>query len=296
MNEHDWPHLTITVAAGKGGTGKTLLSTSLALVLHGAYPGRVQLLDCDVEEPNCHLLLPPILDREEPVTVVVPQVDLDACTRCGECARACQHSAIAVIRRAVLTFPNICSGCGACAYVCPAGAITELPRQVGVTLSGTTPEGLQFHAGRLRVGEAKSTPVTKAVKRLVRDDLISILDAPPGTACPMQEAVAGSDYCLLVTEPTPFGLSDLRAAVATCRGVAVPCGIAINRHGSGYTGVEEYCAAEGLPILAMIPQDRRIAEAYARGETALAHDPTYHRLLLDVAAAILRKYRDERGE
>lgn len=288
MIAHDWPKVTIAVAAGKGGTGKTLLATSLALVLQGAYPGRVQLLDCDVDEPNAHLLMRPVLLGEVPVTVRVPQVNLQTCTRCGACAHVCQNSAIAVIRQAVLTFPNICSGCGACAYVCPVGAIAEVERHVGVTISGTTTEGVEFHTGRLNVGEAKSTPVTRAVKGLVREDLVSILDAPPGTACPMQETIAEADYCLLVTEPTPFGLSDLRAAVETCRAVDVPCGIIINRHGSGYGGVEEYCEAEGLDILALIPQDRKVAEAYSRGQPALAQLPEYQRLLLNVSAAILR--------
>ncbi|MEN6549489.1 MAG: ATP-binding protein [Armatimonadia bacterium] len=293
MIAHDWPRVTIAVAAGKGGTGKTLLATSLALVLQATYPGRVQLLDCDVEEPNAHLLMRPVLSGELPVTVLVPQVDLETCTRCGKCAHVCQNSAIAVIRQAVLTFPNICSGCGACAYICLAEAIAEVERQVGVTISGTTAEGVDFHTGRLNVGEAKSTPVTKAVKRLVCDDMISILDAPPGTACPMQETVAEADYCLLITEPTPFGLSDLRAAVETCRAVGVPCGIIINRHGSGYSGVEEYCEAEGLEVLALIPQDRKVAEAYSRGEPALAQVPEYQRVLLGLAATILRGCQNE---
>lgn len=295
MKPHDWPQLTLAIAAGKGGTGKTLLATSLALVLHAAYRGRVQLLDCDVEEPNCHLLLRPTLRPEEPVTVPAPQVDLQACTRCGQCAHVCQNSALAVIRQAVLSFPTLCSGCGACTYCCPVGAISEQPRAVGTLVAGVTAEGLEFHAGRLNVGEAKSTPVTRALKTRIRADRLTILDAPPGTACPMQETVADCDYCLLVTEPTPFGLSDLRAAVETCRSVDVPCGIVINRHGVDFRGVEEYCAAEGLPVLAIIPQDRAIAAGYSRGEPVLAQTPVWQRLLLEVAGVILRRCRDERG-
>ena len=294
MTKHTYPMPTLAVAAGKGGTGKTLLSASLALVLQAAYPGRVQFLDCDVEEPNGHLLLHPELTAQEPVAVLVPQVELGRCTRCGECAAACQNSAIAVIRQAVLVLPELCSGCGACSYVCPAAAITEVPRVVGVVHSGRTAEGIEFHAGRLNVGEAKATPVSKAVKRLVRDDRMSILDAPPGTACPMQEAIADADYCLLVTEPTPFGLSDLRAAVATCRSVGVPCGVVINRYGSGYAGVEEYCASDGLPLLGTIPQERQIAEAYSRGEAILGRDPRWQRVLLDVLATVLHTISEMR--
>ena len=293
MMAHAYPSPTIAVAAGKGGTGKTLLSASLALVLQDAYPGRVQFLDCDVEEPNGHLLLHPTLDREETVTIPVPEVDLEVCTRCGRCAAACQNSAIAVIRQAVLTFPQICSGCGACSYVCPVQAIAEVPRPVGVVSSGRTAEGIEFHTGRLNVGDAKATPVGKAVKGRAREDLITIIDAPPGTACPMQEAVTDADYCILITEPTPFGLSDLRAAVETCRSVGTPCGIVINRHGSGFTGVEEYCASDDLPLLGLIPQDRGIAEAYSRGEAILGREPRWQRLLLDIAAAVFKTINDK---
>lgn len=289
-----WP--TLAIAAGKGGTGKTLFATSLALVLEQEYPGRVQLLDCDVEEPNAHLLLRPVLDRTETVTVPVPQVDLTRCTRCGRCADACRNGALAVIRRAVLTIPELCSGCGVCSYVCPVDAISEVTRDVGVVTSGRTAEGLEFHGGCLKVGEAKSTPVGRAVKRRIRDDRLSLLDAPPGTACPMQEAIANVDYCVLVTEPTPFGLSDLRAAVETCRSLGVPTGIVINRWGSGFEGVEEFCEDEGLPLLGRVPQDRAIAEAYSRGEPALAQDPRWRQVLLDLVAAALLTIKERRGE
>ena len=286
MNADTLSTLTIAVAAGKGGTGKTLLATSLALAAADALPGRIQLLDCDVEEPNAHLLLRPVLEREQPVHVLVPEVDLDACTRCGQCAEACRVSAIAVIRQAVLTFPELCSGCGSCAYVCPVGAISERPRRVGAVHAGRTPEGIEFVAGAVDVGTQKATPVTKAVKRLVREDCLTIIDAPPGTACPMQETVEGCDYCILVTEPTPFGLSDLRLAVETCRSLRVPCGIVINRHGSGFCGVEQYCGSEGLSILETIPHERAIAEAYSRGETLAAAQPGWRQRLFGLLQTV----------
>jgi len=268
MLQSDTSKPIISVAAGKGGTGKTLIATSLALALNDICPGGVQVVDCDVEEPNAHLLMQPQIAAEVPVHVLVPQVDLDACTRCGECAKACQFSAIAVIRQAVLTFPDLCAGCGLCGYVCPVSAITEVERQVGVVRYGTAVNGqVDFVTGYLNVGDQRATPVTKAVKRRIRSDRISILDAPPGTACPMQETVEGSDYCILVTEPTPFGLSNLQDAVDTCRRIGVPCGVVINRDGVGNRGVDDYCAAEGIEVLLRIPQQREIAEAYSRGET-----------------------------
>ncbi len=273
---------TIAVAAGKGGTGKTLIATSLAQALCEAYPGRVQLLDCDVEEPNAHLLLKPAIHTEEDVGVPAPVVDLDVCVRCGRCAEVCQESAIAVIRDAVLVFPDLCSGCGACAFVCDAGAIEEVPRSVGKVHLGETPEKIDFVSGELAVGHPRATPVTKAVKQHIRADRVTVVDAPPGTACPMQETVEECDFCILVTEPTPFGLSDLGAAFETCRVLGVPCGVIINRLGSGFDGVERYCDAEGLPILAGIPQDRVIAEAYSRGETLLSAQPERGEQLLEV--------------
>ena len=279
--------LSISVAAGKGGTGKTLVATSMALALDAEQPGTVQLLDCDVEEPNAHLLLQPAITAQEKVEVLVPEVDLDLCTRCGDCARACQFSAIAVIRRAVLTFHDLCAGCGACAWVCPTNAITEVKRHVGTVRDGTAAEGrISFADGYLNIGDQRAGPVTTVVKDRIDPQKISILDAPPGTACPMQDTVEGTDYCILVTEPTPFGLSNLKDAVLTCRRIGVPCGVVINRDGVGDDGVDKYCESDGIEILLRIPQDRRIAEAYSRGDTLTDAFAQWRQPLVDVVRHI----------
>ena len=286
MSGDNSQELVISVAAGKGGTGKTLVATSLALALDELYPGRVQLIDCDVEEPNADILLHPQITSEQPVNILVPEVDLEKCIYCGKCAEACQFSAIAVIRQAVITFPQLCAGCGACSYVCPVEAIAEVPRQVGVLSKGSTEEGIQFVMGRLTVGDQRATPVTKAAKDCVAEGMITILDAPPGTACPMQETIEDSDFCLLVTEPTPFGLANLQDSVETCRRMDIPCGIIINRDGVGDAGVEEYCTAENLPLLLRIPQQRQIAEAYSRGDTLTKALPEWTEPLQGVFAQI----------
>ncbi len=264
--------MILSVASGKGGTGKTLVATSLALSVEGQ--GAVQLLDCDVEEPNVHILLRPEIDSSQPVIVPVPVVDKEKCTYCGLCSDVCAYNAIAVAGKAVLVFPELCHGCGACSYVCPEEAIIEVGREVGVVESGHV-GGIRFVGGRLNVGEAMAVPVIRAVKKLANPQATVILDAPPGTSCPVVETVRGSDFCLLVTEPTPFGLNDLTIAVEVAREINVPCGVVINRDGPGDESVEGYCAQEGIPVLMRIPFDRRIAEAYCRGETLAAYMPSW---------------------
>jgi MinD superfamily P-loop ATPase len=275
----------ISVASGKGGTGKTLVATSLALSLRGE--GRVQLLDCDVEEPDAHLLMRPEIEWSRPVLLPVPVVDKEKCTYCGLCAEVCAYNAIAVVRTTVLVFKELCHGCGACSYVCPEGAISEEGRAMGVVESGHAGD-IAFGQGRLNVGEALTPPVIRAVKRLADPEATVILDAPPGTACPVVETVRDSDFCLLVTEPTPFGLNDLSMAVDVTREIGVPCGVIINRDGTGDDAVERYCAAEGVPVLLRIPFERRIAELYCRGETLAEGIPSWREAFRDLFHAIGR--------
>ncbi len=277
--------MILAVASGKGGTGKTLVATSLALSLEGRGP--VQLLDCDVEEPNAHILLQPTIVSSQPVMVPVPKVDRDKCTYCRVCSEACAYKAIAVMGENVLVFPELCHGCGVCTYVCPEKAISEEGREVGVVEEGTAGE-VRFVHGRLAIGEAMAGPVIRAVKRWADRDSTVIIDVPPGNSCPVVEAVKGSDFCLLVTEPTPFGLHDLALAVELARKLAVPCGVIINRDGSGDQGVERYCAQQQIPVLLKIPLDRRIAELYCRGQTLVAGMPSWREAFGDLLGSIQR--------
>jgi MinD superfamily P-loop ATPase len=269
----------LAVASGKGGTGKTLVATSLALSLKEQ--GRVQLLDCDVEEPNAHILLRPTLATSRPVLVPIPRVNEERCTYCRVCSEACAYNAIAVMGEKVMVFPELCHGCGLCSYVCPEQAIAEKEREIGVVEEGVA-SGIRFVHGRLSVGEAMAGPVIRAVKRRVDRSGAVILDVPPGNSCPVVEAVKGSDFCLLVTEPTPFGLHDLTLAVELAGKLRIPCGVVINRDGCGDQGVERYCAQQHIPILLKIPLDRRIAELYCRGQPLVAGMPTWRRAFLDL--------------
>jgi MinD superfamily P-loop ATPase len=254
--------MIISVASGKGGTGKTLVATSLALSLIDNY--KVQLLDCDVEEPNANILLRSDMKSSQPVYIPIPKVDETKCTYCGKCAEVCAYNAIAVLKGKVLVFPELCHGCGACSYLCPESAITEEGRQVGIVERGNS-GNLELVQGKLAIGEAMAPPVIREVKKYIDPANMVIIDVPPGTSCPVVEAVEGSDFCLLVTEPTPFGLNDLSLAVEVVRKLGIPCGVVINRVGIGGEEVEQYCHREGIPVLLRIPLDRKIAMLYSNG-------------------------------
>jgi MinD superfamily P-loop ATPase len=261
--------MIISIASGKGGTGKTTVATNLALSI-----GECQLLDCDVEEPNAHIFIDPQVTESRSVGLPVPQVDLEKCTYCGKCAEVCQFSAIAVIKKNVLTFPELCHGCGACSLLCPADAITEVERKIGTIEIGQS-DGIRFIHGILEISEAMSPPLIRAVKEAAHNSGTTIVDVPPGTSCPVIEAVRGSDFCLLVTEPTPFGLNDLILAVEMLRILKIPSGVVINRSDIGDDKVDDYCKREDIPILMKIPMDRDLAVAYSNGISLVVAKPEW---------------------
>ncbi|MCK4659991.1 MAG: ATP-binding protein [Phycisphaerae bacterium] len=279
--------MKIAIASGKGGTGKTTVATNLAYV--ASRNGRsVAYLDCDVEEPNGHIFLKPEITHREPVGMLIPRVDEEKCTLCGKCGDICQYSAIVCVGQKVLVYPELCHACGGCWLVCPEDAITEVPREMGVLESGRA-GAVQFVQGTLNIGEAMSPPVIKAVKAAAPEAELVIADAPPGTSCPVIESIRDCDFVLLVTEPTPFGLNDLKLAVEMVRALKLPFGVLINRADVGDRGVHLYCRGEHVKILAEIPDDRRIAEAYSRGELICDALPEYAasfaKLLQDVIQA-----------
>jgi len=253
--------MIISIASGKGGTGKTTVATNLA----ASFETDVQILDCDVEEPNAHLFIHPDIEESKIITTPVPEVDMEKCNFCGKCGEICQFKAIVVIGETVLPFHELCHGCGGCLLVCPEKAITETGRELGVVEIGHR-NGLEFVHGRLRVGEAMSPPLINKVREYTDTDKLTIIDAPPGTSCPVIASMKEADFILLVTEPTPFGLHDLKLAVGAVNILGIPCGLVINRSDVGDDRVKAYAEKEDVPILMEIPFDRRIAEAYSRGE------------------------------
>jgi MinD superfamily P-loop ATPase len=282
--------MRIAVASGKGGTGKTTVATNLAAVAARA-GRRVGYLDCDVEEPNGHIFLKPKIEEVRPVGSLVPRVDAGTCTQCGECGQICQFRAIAGIGRHVLVFPELCHSCGGCSLVCAPGAIAEVLRETGRLEIGRA-GSIRFVHGIMNVGEAMSPPLIRAVKAEAPDGALVVLDAPPGTSCPVVESIRGSDFVLLVTEPTPFGLHDLAGAVQVAGELSVPVGIVVNRADIGNRAVHRYAHEHGIVILAEIPDDRRVAEAYSRGELVCDAVPSYGAVFARLLQRVLEVAED----
>jgi MinD superfamily P-loop ATPase len=254
----------IAVASGKGGTGKTTIAVNFAE--HIAASGQpVQYLDCDVEEPNGHIFLKPKIDRSQQVTVDVPKVDLKKCIACSKCGEICQYSAIVCIKENVLTFEQLCHSCGGCMRVCPADAIKPKLLRIGDIEFGKAGK-VDFIGGKLCIGNVRTPSLIKEVKKHIKKDSLAIIDVPPGTSCPVVEAVKGADFVLLVSEPTPFGLNDLKLAVDLVRKINLPFAVAINRYDIGNEEMGKYCEAESIDVLMKLPDDRRIAEAYSTGQ------------------------------
>lgn len=262
--------MILAVASGKGGTGKTTVSVNLARVMDSP----MQLLDCDVEEPNCHLFLKGKVLKQETFSIPVPEVDESLCNACGQCSSFCQYHAIVSLETETMVFPELCHGCGGCTRVCPRGAITETGKRIGL-IETLISSHITLVRGVLDIGVAMAPPLIRAVKARIQDKILSILDAPPGTSCPVIATINSADFVLLVTEPTPFGLHDLSLAVDMVRDLGIPMGVVINRAGIGDERVHTFCAAQGIPILQEIPDDRRIAEAYSRGELIVDALPEY---------------------
>jgi MinD superfamily P-loop ATPase len=273
--------MIISVASGKGGTGKTTIATSLAVVLGSG----AQLVDCDVEEPNCHIFMKPALETSDSITIPTPIVDMEKCTLCGKCGEVCRFSAIVVIGDQVLTFPEMCHGCGGCSLLCPEKAIREGSRELGVRESGFAGP-TEFVHGSLRVGEAMSPPLIRAVKEKINPSKVAILDAPPGASCPVIHTIMGSDFIILVTEPTPFGLHDLKIAVKALLPLDIPFGVILNRSDVGDGEVQKFCDESGIPLLAEIPHSRKIAEGYAKGNLLIVEEPAYIQTFVNIFAKI----------
>lgn len=264
--------MQIAIASGKGGTGKTTLATNLAFFL--SQKEKVTLLDCDVEEPNAHIFIKPEWQEEYKAYVTIPEVDREKCTGCGICGEVCQFSAIAVVKEKVLTFPELCHGCKLCQRLCPEKALGEGQRELGTVSIGSR-DNITFIHGKMRVGEAMAPPLISEVKKHANQESIILIDSPPGTSCPAIEAVSGADFVLLVTEPTPFGLNDLRLAVEMLRTLGLPLGVAINRADLGDKGVWEYCKKENIPIILEIPNSKDAAKNYSQGKLILEEMPDF---------------------
>jgi len=290
--------MIIAVASGKGGTGKTTVATGLVLALRDS-GHKVAYLDCDVEEPNGHIFLAPRYNQSEDVFIEVPEIEQDKCNLCGKCAELCVFNALLVTSDEVITFPELCHGCGGCLYFCPTRAVRPGRKKIGSVEQGTAGRAV-FVRGKLQVGTALSPPLVNAVKKNRLSRGVNVMDAPPGTSCPAVATVRGADFCILVTEPTPFGLHDLALAAQMVRSIGVPCGVVVNRAGDGRGLIDNFCQQEGLPLLMKIPLSRTIAEAGSRGVPLNRAEAGWDRMLLllysDIKGLIMseRAYGNQR--
>ena len=276
--------MIVAVASGKGGTGKTSIAVNLATMIDTP----VQLLDCDVEEPNAHLFLRASLVGEEEISILVPEINSLNCSACDECVDFCQFNALASFCGAPLVFSELCHGCGGCTLVCPHDAIREVDFRIGEVRTFQA-GAITLKSGCLDVGVSLASALVHSVKDRLEEGITAILDAPPGTACPAVATLRGADFVLLVTEPTPFGLHDLKLAVDTVRELHLSFGVVINRIGIGDDRVHRYCAEENIPVLLELPDDRRIAEAYSRGELIVESLPEYRGAFESLWHAIQRE-------
>ncbi len=287
--------MRIAVTSGKGGTGKTTIATSLALSLAGEQD--VAFVDCDVEAPNAHIFLHPTFTEHQDAVIRIPKVDADVCTLCGKCVEVCQFHALAKIGSSILTFPQLCHGCGSCTWNCPVGAISEVPNPIGKLESGATPDGMPFSRGVLKISEPMATPIIRQLKRvaLSPNNEVTILDSPPGASCSVVETLRGMDFALLVTEPTPFGLHDLKQITGILEEFNIPSGVVINRDGIGDTQTDDFLAQQGIPMLMRIPFSLKIAAGLSAGIPLIEITPALRQGFLDVYAHIIQIIATAKG-
>lgn len=281
--------MIISVASGKGGTGKTTVAVSLThLIPHSVY------IDCDVEEPNGHLLLKPSFQYEKPVFKIIPEIDYQRCTFCNKCVELCRFNSLINLKTEILVFEEMCHSCGVCFYFCPENAIKEKSKEIGIIRAGLLTEDIRFFDGLLRIGEASAVPLIKEVLKNIDNEKINIIDSPPGTSCSMVEAVHKSDYCILVTESSPFGLSDLKQAVDVLKTIGIPFGVVINKYDPEFTEMEEYLTDSQIDLLLTIPFDPEIAEAYSNGIMPVMINDKYVSLFNKMIQSISLKLQTEK--
>jgi len=262
--------MIVAIASGKGGTGKTTVAVNLA----NTAKGKIQLLDCDVEEPNADLFIDFDKTYQEEVYVTIPEVDYDLCTSCGKCSDFCRFNALKMLAGKLMVFEDMCQSCGGCFYICQVKALKESKKKIGIKQTAEN-KNISLIKGLLDIGSPLVPPLIRAVKEQVSPKCTVIIDSPPGTSCPMITAVEGADAVILVTEPTPFGLNDLKLAVETVKTLNIPMGVVINKYSTVFSGIDEFCHDNDINVLARIPENRLAAEASSRGELISETLPEY---------------------